>query len=237
MRESHDILLETVVQERDRMLSRRGLLTGAAKLSLGGAAAVALAGSPRVGGSAFAADATPVAAAPVTAATPVAGSDFGSDLDVLNYALTLEHLEYAFYRDGVKQYDLGKDAFGADIGKRLTEIRDHEKAHVDTLTKVIKGMNGTPVKEATYDFGYTDAKSFLATAAALENTGVMAYDGAGHYLKSADLLTAAGGIVAVEARHASYLNLVTGAVPFPASFETPKTKAEILAIAGPFIKS
>ncbi len=156
---------------------------------------------------------------------------------MLNYALTLEHLEYAFYRDGVSQYKLGKDAFGNDIAKRLTEIRDHEKTHVDTLTKVIKGMNGTPVEEAKYDFGYTDATSFLATAAALENTGVMAYDGAGHYLKNADLLTAAGGIVAVEARHASYLNLITGAIPFPASFEIPKTKAEILAIAGPFIKS
>jgi len=221
MRQTHEILMEAVLRERGRLLSRRTLGRGAAQLGLG-AAALALA--PRLG--ALAAD-----------ATPVAGSDFGSDLDVLNYALTLEHLEYAFYRDGVAAYALGTDAFGNDIAAMLTMIGAHEKAHVDTLTKVIKGMNGTPVKEAKYDFGYTDAKSFLATAAALENTGVMAYDGAGHYLKSADLLTAAGGIVAVEARHASYLNLVTGAVPFPASFETASTKAEILAIAGPFIKS
>lgn len=225
MKQPHDLLMETVVHERNRILSRRGLLSGAAKLSLG-AAAVALA--PRLGLSALAAG-TPVAA--------TSAADFSSDLDVLNYALTLEHLEYAFYRDGVGQYQLGQDAFGHDIAKRLTEIRDHEKAHVDTLTKVIKGMNGTPVAEATYDFGYTDAKSFLTTAAALENTGVSAYDGAGHYLMNADLLTAAGGIVAVEARHASYLNLITGTVPFPSSFETAKTKAEILAIAGPFIKS
>jgi rubrerythrin len=118
----------------------------------------------------------------------------------------------------------------------LTQIRDHEKAHVDTLTKVIDSLKGTPVAEAKYNFGYgTDVNKFLATAAALENTGVMAYDGAGQYLKNADLLTAAGGIVAVEARHASYLNLITGAIPFPAAFEQAKSKSEILKIAGPFI--
>ena len=68
---------------------------------------------------------------------------------------------------------------------------------------------------------------------ALENTGVSAYDGAGSVHHDPDLLTAAGSIVAVEARHASYLNLLNGEVPFPAAFETPMTPEEILAIAGP----
>jgi rubrerythrin len=220
MRQPHELLLDTVIHERNRILSRRTLFTGAAKLGLGATAAAALATAPRFSLAAF-------AAAP----------DFTSDVEVLNYALTLEHLEYAFYRDGVGKYDVGTDAFGNSIATMLGQVRDHEKAHVDTLTKVIGSLQGTPVAEATYDFGYTDAKSFLATAAALENTGVMAYDGAGHYLQNPDLLTAAGGIVAVEARHASYLNLVTGAVPFPSSFETAATKAQILKIAGPFIKS
>jgi hypothetical protein len=43
--------------------------------------------------------------------------------------------------------------------------------------------------------------------------------------------------VAVEARHASYLNLITGEIPFPAAFETPLTTEEVLEIAGPFIQS
>jgi hypothetical protein len=106
---------------------------------------------------------------------------------------------------------------------------------VEALTQTITAMGGTPVAEATYDFGYTDAATFLATAAALENTGVSAYDGAGQYIQTPDLLPVAGGIVAVEARHASYLNLITGAQPFPASFETPLTPAEVLEIATPFI--
>ena len=90
--------------------------------------------------------------------------------------------------------------------------------------------------EATYDFGYgADPVAFLATAAALENTGVSAYDGAAQYILTPDLLPVAGGIVAVEARHASYLNLITGAEPFPNAFEIARTPAEVLEIAGPFI--
>jgi len=161
---------------------------------------------------------------------------FASDIDVLNYALTLEHLEAAFYQAS-GEYDLGTDAFGNAINDWVTAIGEHETAHVDTLTQVIGDLGGEPVAAAEYDFGVTDAQSFLTTAAVMENLGVSAYDGAGQFLESADLLTAAGGIVAVEARHASYLNLITGQSPFPAGFETPMTPDEVLAAAGPFIVS
>jgi rubrerythrin len=223
MSSQHEKLLQQITEERDRILSRRRFLTGTAGIAAGGAVALTLAGGGFGIGSAFAQDATPEA------------SPFEDDIAVLNYALTLEHLEYAFYRDGVDKYELGTDGYGNDIKTFLTAVRDHEKAHVDTLTSVITDAGGTPVEEAKYDFGYTDAASFLATAAALENTGVRAYDGAGQYLANPDLLTAAGSIVAVEARHASYLNLVTGAEPAPASFETVASPAEVLEIAGPFI--
>ena len=102
---------------------------------------------------------------------------------------------------------------------------------------VISDLGGEPVSEAEYNFGVTDGASFLTTAQALENTGVSAYDGAGQFLENPDLLTAAGTIVAVEARHAAYLNLLNGVLPFPSPFETPLTPDEVLAIAGPFIVS
>jgi len=219
MRQGHEHLVQTVIAERDRLFSRRGLLVGGAKLGIGGAVALAIAGSPRF-------NLTEVLAQEM---------DFEDDIAVLNYALTLEHLEYSFYRDGIDQYDLGTDPFGNSIFEFMTQIRDHEKAHVDTLTSVINDLGGEPVEEATYDFGYTDAVSFRMTAAALENTGVSAYDGAARFIKDAGLLTAAGSIVAVEARHAAYLNVITGVPAAPDSFETAKSKAEILEIAGPFI--
>ena len=163
-------------------------------------------------------------------------------VDVLNYALTLEHLEHAFYRDGLQEFsadDFTAAGYASNVYEWFGIIRDHEMEHVDTITQVITDLGGEPVAEATYDFGdaYTDPQAFLATAAALENTGVSAYDGAAQFLTDAELLTAAGSIVAVEARHASYLNLLTGEIPFPAAFESPLTMDEVLEIAGPFIVS
>ncbi len=163
-------------------------------------------------------------------------TELATDIDVLNYALTLEHLEAAFYQL-TGDYDLGTDAFGNPINDWLVAVGEHETAHVVTLTDVITQLGGTPVAAAEYDFGVTDAASFLTTAATLENVGVAAYDGAGQFLQNPDLLTAAGSIVAVEARHAAYLNLVTGTVPFPAAYETPMTPDEVLSAAGGFIVS
>jgi hypothetical protein len=74
-------------------------------------------------------------------------------------------------------------------------------------------------------------------AATLENTGVMAYDGAIALLQSKDLQTAGATIATVEARHASYLNLLSGAIPFPTAFDMPKTMREILMAANQFITS
>ncbi|MGC4108733.1 MAG: ferritin-like domain-containing protein [Thermomicrobiales bacterium] len=177
------------------------------------------------------------AVSPSTSARLTAAQQaFANDIDVVNYALTLEHLESAFYKLAA-QYTFGADPFGNSIAEWLGVIGGHEDAHVEALTGVVKQLGGEPVAAAEYDFGVTDAASFLATAAAVENLGVAAYDGAGSSIQSPDILLAAGGIVAVEARHAAYLNVVTGMSPFPAAVETPQTPQEVLDTAGPFIVS
>jgi len=220
MRHVDRLIMDAVQEERTRLSSRRGFLAGGAKLAAGGALAVA-----------------GVAAAPKLANLNAYAQDFEDDVAVLNYALTLEHLEYAFYRDGIGLFTFGSDAFGFSIDEFLAAIRDHEGAHVATLTDVITSLGGTPVVEGAYNFAdaYASVEGFLATAAALENTGVSAYDGAGASIESPDLLTAAGTIVAVEARHAAYLNLLNGELPFPAAVETPLTPDEVLEIAAPFL--
>jgi hypothetical protein len=160
-------------------------------------------------------------------------------VDVLNYALTLEHLEYAFYRDGLEEFsadDFSAAGYTDNVYEWFGMIRDHEMAHVETITKVITDLGGKPVAEAEYDFGYTDLAGFIGVATALENTGVGAYQGAAQFLIDEDeLLTAALTIHGVEARHAAYLNGLQGESPFPDAVNPTLTPDEVLAIAGPFI--
>jgi len=179
---------------------------------------------------------------PLAAALPFAQDDdapFEDVVEVLNYALTLEHLEATFYRMGMEQFaDADYVALGYQPGVReyVGLIGEHEATHVETLTGVISDLDGEPVEEAEYDFGFTDLTTFLATAAAVENLGVAAYTGAAQFLIEEDgLLTAALTIHGNEARHAAYLNIVTGSSPFPEAFDAPSTPDEVLEIAGPFI--
>lgn len=132
-------------------------------------------------------------------------------LDVLNFALTLEYLEYEFYQKGIDAPNLVP--LGADR-IALTSIRDNEQAHVNFLKKTITALGGTPVTKPTFDFTaggtfadvYTNYTTFLAVAQAFEDTGVRAYKGqAGNLLMTGDILEAALNIHSVEARHASHI--------------------------------
>ena len=162
-------------------------------------------------------------------------------VDVLNYALTLEHLEHAFYRDGLQEFtadDFEAAGYAGNVYEWFGIIRDHEMEHVDVITKVITDLGAEPVAEATYDFGYTDLAGFISVAQVLENTGVGAYQGAAQFLIDEDeLLTAALTIHGVEARHAAYLNGLQGESPFPDAVNPTLTPDEVLAAAGPFIVS
>jgi len=134
---------------------------------------------------------------------------------VLNYALTLEYLEYHFYNHAVEAapglIPAGTPAVGA-----ITTIRNHEKAHVALL----KGALGTAaIKELAYnDFDftaggafadvYTNYQTFLAVAQAFEDTGVRAYKGQAAVLKGNSVLTVALQIHSVEARHAAHIRFM-----------------------------
>jgi hypothetical protein len=155
-----------------------------------------------------------------------------SDIDILNFALTLEYLETDFYKVKAKAVGLSGDA-----KKLAAQFADEEAQHVAALTKAIQGSGGTPVKKPTFSFPVTDQKSFLALAYVLENTGVGAYNGAGPSLTNTALLGAAGSIVQIEARHAAAIGLLIDRPVTPTGgFDKPLSKPEVLAKAGPLIK-
>ena len=184
----------------------------------------------------------------------VQAQTFTSDVDILNYALRLERLEAAFYTVGLSRFaatDFANSAFAKNLTTTqvanaytyFQTIQQHEVNHVSAITAAIMSMGGTPVAVDCYGFQpygsdnktFASADSFAAVAMVLENTGVMAYDGAIGMVQSATLRTTAATIATVEARHAAYLNQLNGVIPFPAPYDTPATAATILTAAGSFL--
>jgi rubrerythrin len=157
------------------------------------------------------------------------------DIDIVNYALTLEYLESTFYTMGVKQVS----GLSADDKKLAKKIRDDEDAHVDALIATVKKLGGKPAAKPTFDFGgaFASSAAFLKTANVLEDTGVSAYNGAATSIESVDVLAAAGSIVQVEARHAALIRLTRGKSPAPLAFDKASEMASVLKAVKPFIKA
>ena len=197
------------------------------------------------------------------------------DLGILNYALTLEYLERAFYRQAE---DTG--LIPSANASLFETIKTHEEQHVELLAGAISAAGGDPVVYTDDDFSFDaflgDFASIATLAQGLEDTGVRAYKGQAAAIMSADTLTVALQIHSVEARHAAAIRVLRGkqgwipgrqagaAAPIAPvyagednteqggvelttalsgytreeiteAFDEPFTRAEVLAIAGPFI--
>jgi hypothetical protein len=156
-------------------------------------------------------------------------ASFGhGDVGILNYALTLEYLEAAFY-NGATAANLPLSPQAAVFLKIVTK---DENAHVAFLKKA---LGSKAAKEPKFDFkgANTNAEMFLKTAQVLENTGVHAYSGQALNIKKAAYVKAAVSILTIEARHASVIGLLndpSGEMIAPnGPFDTPFTAAKVLA--------
>ncbi|MBZ6495356.1 ferritin-like domain-containing protein [Natrinema longum] len=171
--------------------------------------------------------------------------EFGSDVEILNYALTLEYLEAEFYTRGIRNIDEAAlerqfEEWGPiqdRVLNRLRVVRDHEITHVEVLGRTVEAVGGEPVQSPEFDFGTAvqDPAEFIATAATLEDIGVSAYAGAAPYIDTFELVAPALSIHSVEARHASFLRELNGEIGFPAAFDDPRSKSEVLELASGFI--
>jgi len=180
------------------------------------------------------------ALAAVASATPVAKRQAITDADILNYALTLEHLESTFYRQGLQNFTQQQfiDAGFADpFYANLQELAYDEKTHVDFLTTALTAAGAPATGECTYAFGTTTPESFVAVASVLEGVGVSAYLGAAASISTPAYLTAAGSILTVEARHSAVIRSELKEAPFPQPFDIPLGINEVYTLAAAFIVS
>jgi len=157
-------------------------------------------------------------------------------VDTLNFALTLEHIEDAFYRSGFDNNVIPEEHRAVFV-----QIGAHEAAHVALLTSV---LGSAAVKRPAADFTaggkygdvFSNFDTFLTLAQTFEDLGVAAYKGqAANLIENDDLLTAALQIHSVEARHAAQVRRIGGKKAWDGAFDEPKTKEEVLAAAKPFL--
>ncbi len=168
------------------------------------------------------------------------------DVGILNYAYALEQLEADFYTKVVNGFYTGI----SDAEKQVfTDIYNHEVIHRDFFKAALLAAGATPTPKLEFKYDGVDFKSrtsILATAKALEDTGVAAYNGAGKYITNLDYLVIAGKIVSVEARHASAIRdlINPGSGDFSGDdvigangLDVAKEPKEIVAAAGGFFNT
>ena len=154
----------------------------------------------------------------------------GGDVEILNFALTLEYLEAKFYEEAKSR---AKPS--GELKSLIDLLAKDEQQHVEALEGTIKKLGGKPVAEPKFDFPYKGTAGFLKLAQTFEDTGVSAYNGAAPMIKSKEVLGAAGSIVQVEARHAAAIRLQNKEEPSPQAFDPPLDEAQVLKAVEPFI--
>ncbi|GAA5934787.1 hypothetical protein JCM10213_007864 [Rhodosporidiobolus nylandii] len=173
------------------------------------------------------------------------GGTGSQDVVVLQLAFVLENLESTFYQQALERFSLevmvnaGLSWLQATIIiEQITLIQVDEGKHAQALSGAIAALGGTPFTGCSYNFkeALKDPITFLSTARILEATGQAAYLGAAHLLTDPALLTAAGSILTLEARHQSLLNVFNGGSFSPQSFDIALAPEGVLALAGGFLE-
>ena len=155
-----------------------------------------------------------------------------TDVDILQFALTLEHLESRMYKEMLAKNIL--------TGKELSYFQNFgsaEAAHVDALASTLTQIGAQPVEaKETYNFpSFNNRGDILNFAKLAEDTGVGAYQGAAAAIANKAYLAAAGSILQVEARHATVINILIGKDPVPAAFTSSLTIQQVLDTVNPVL--
>jgi hypothetical protein len=187
---------------------------------------------------AFAAASAPL----LVSAAPVITKRAAADILVFKFADVLEQLEATFYQQALSKF---KDNDFAAAGfpssqvpiEQFTTIQLDEATHSTVLQAALKSFGETPITSCKFNFDSVlgDVTTMAAVARVVESVGVGAYLGGATLLTDPVLLTSAGSILTVEARHQTILNVLSNSgTAIPSAFDIALKPQEVLAIAAPF---
>jgi rubrerythrin len=165
-------------------------------------------------------------------AAPRAFGDIRDDLQVLSFALTVEYVQAALYRDALKLVP----GLSAVERRALEHLRDNEVEHVDALRATINDAGGRPNDRPRVDFGSAlgSRGAFLKLANTMEDTGVSAYNGAAPAFENEDFVAAFASIAQIEARHASVIRQLRGRPPAPLPLDKASNQQVVRQALGPY---
>jgi rubrerythrin len=145
----------------------------------------------------------------------VAASGTTRDVAILNFALTLEELQAAFYTEVERNKVLQ-----GELKQQADTVGGHERAHVKAFRAV---LGSKAIKRPHFDFGGATEGSdaFRRTAVAFEDLAVAAYKGQAPHIHSREYLASALAIHSVEARHAAWIRRLAGKPPVAGPFDEP----------------
>jgi rubrerythrin len=131
-----------------------------------------------------------------------------SESEVLDFLLTLEHLEREAYRAALRRVP----SLTPEADDILNVLADNEQRHVEALRQALQDIGAQPSEPPHFDFGdaVADQEAFLEVAQKLEDVGVYAYNGAIPNVRSEPLVTLLAATVQVEGRHAAAIRQLRG---------------------------
>ncbi|KAJ7031017.1 ferritin-like domain-containing protein [Mycena alexandri] len=167
--------------------------------------------------------------------------DVPSVAQILNVALLAEHLESAFYQRALKRFpqsDFAAAGFPDWARGRFQQISEHEETHATFLSTALTTAGAQAVAPCEYNFDFTDVQSFIHLSAVLEAVGTASYIGGVQFVENQDYITIAGSILAVEARHAAWINsAMKHDNAWGTAFDAALTPNQVYTIAAPLIRS
>jgi rubrerythrin len=146
------------------------------------------------------------------------------DVSILNFALTLEELQAAFYTE----VERNKVLSGA-LKRQATTVGATERAHVRAFRSA---LGSAAIARPHFDFGGATegADAFRKTAVAFEDLAVAAYKGQAPRITSRAYLASALAIHSVEARHAAWIRRLAGKPPVSGPFDEPLGRPAVTRI-------